>query len=69
LPSHPGLARVVDAWPMLPDAIRAGILAMIQTSCLHSRPWCDIDMSGKNGREFKTADSHSHPFAFHKGST
>jgi hypothetical protein len=38
LPSHPELARVVDAWPMLPEAIRAGILAMIQSSCLHSRP-------------------------------
>ncbi len=29
LPNDPGLAAVVDAWPDLPEAIRAGILAMI----------------------------------------
>ncbi len=29
LPDDPGLAAVVDAWPDLPEAIRAGILAMI----------------------------------------
>jgi hypothetical protein len=31
------LQRVLNAWPMLPEAIRAGILAMIQTSSLPSR--------------------------------
>ena len=28
--SDPDLAAVVDAWPTLPDAIRAGIGAMVQ---------------------------------------
>ena len=27
----PGLAKVIDAWPDLPEAIRTGILAMIET--------------------------------------
>jgi len=33
-PAHfpPDLAAVIDAWPMLPEAIRAGILAMIRAS-------------------------------------
>jgi hypothetical protein len=26
------LARVVEAWPALPDAIRAGILAMVNAA-------------------------------------
>jgi len=30
--TEPGLAAVVDAWPHLPEAIRAGILAMVMTS-------------------------------------
>jgi hypothetical protein len=25
----PDLARLIDAWPTLPDAIRAGILVMV----------------------------------------
>ena len=25
------LAQVVEAWPMLPDALKAGILAMVQS--------------------------------------
>jgi hypothetical protein len=28
----PDLARVIDAWPMLPAALRAGILAMIDVT-------------------------------------
>ena len=28
----PGLAEVADAWPTLPEAIRAGILAMVRAS-------------------------------------
>lgn len=27
-PMDPGLVAVIDAWPALPEAIRAGILAM-----------------------------------------
>ncbi|MCZ6651489.1 MAG: hypothetical protein O7D91_00455, partial [Planctomycetota bacterium] len=27
----PGLASVVEAWPTLPEAIRAGIVAMVRT--------------------------------------
>ena len=34
---HPDLHRVLDAWPTLPEALRAGILAM-------------IDAAGKTGR-------------------
>jgi len=29
----PDLARVIDAWPVLPAALRAGILAMIDAVC------------------------------------
>jgi hypothetical protein len=28
----PDLARLIDAWPTLPEAIRAGIIAMIQAA-------------------------------------
>jgi hypothetical protein len=28
----PDLARVVAAWPRLPDAIKAGVLAMVQAT-------------------------------------
>jgi hypothetical protein len=28
----PDLAAVVDAWPDLPEAIKAGILAMVRTA-------------------------------------
>jgi hypothetical protein len=31
-PLPPDLARLVDAWPSLPPAIKAGILAMIAAS-------------------------------------
>jgi hypothetical protein len=30
--SDPGLAAVVDAWPRLPEALRAGILAMVTST-------------------------------------
>jgi hypothetical protein len=30
--TDPDLARIVDAWPSLPDAIKAGILAMIEAA-------------------------------------
>jgi hypothetical protein len=26
------LARIVEAWPMLPDAMKAGIVAMVEAS-------------------------------------
>jgi hypothetical protein len=29
----PDLARLIDAWPTLPEALRAGILAMIDAAC------------------------------------
>jgi hypothetical protein len=29
----PELARVVDAWEQLPDAIRTGILALVEAAC------------------------------------
>jgi hypothetical protein len=29
---HPDLQRVLDAWPTLPEALRAGILAMIDAA-------------------------------------
>ena len=29
LPSDPELARLIDAWPTLPEALRTGILAMV----------------------------------------
>jgi hypothetical protein len=31
-PLDPDLAAVVDAWPALPAAIKAGILAMVQAA-------------------------------------
>jgi hypothetical protein len=31
-PLEPALAFVIDAWPTLPEAIRAGILAMIRAA-------------------------------------
>jgi hypothetical protein len=31
-PLDPDLAAVVDAWPTLPEPIRAGILGMIRTA-------------------------------------
>lgn len=31
-PSDPDLAAVIDAWPNLPEAIRAGIMAMVRSS-------------------------------------
>jgi hypothetical protein len=30
--NSPGLAAVVDAWPTLPEAIKAGILSMIKAA-------------------------------------
>jgi hypothetical protein len=30
--TDPDLARIVDAWPTLPEAIRAGIVAMVQAA-------------------------------------
>jgi len=32
LRNNPELARIADAWPMLPAAVRAGIMAMIDTA-------------------------------------
>jgi len=32
LPSDPGLAAVIDAWPELPEAVRAGIVAMVKAA-------------------------------------
>ena len=29
---HPDLAKVIDTWPDLPEAIQAAILAMVETS-------------------------------------
>jgi hypothetical protein len=29
------LAQLIDAWPTLPAALRAGILAMIDAACKH----------------------------------
>ncbi len=34
--TDPDLAAVVDAWPTLPEAIRAGILAMVKASRLEA---------------------------------
>jgi len=31
-PTDPELARLVEAWPKLPEAIRRGILAMVESS-------------------------------------
>ena len=30
--ADPGLARVVEAWPRLPEAIKVGILALVQAA-------------------------------------
>jgi hypothetical protein len=30
--NDPDLARVVEAWPALPEAIRAGIVAMVRAA-------------------------------------
>ena len=30
--ADPGLASVIDAWPKLPEPVRAGILAMVRAS-------------------------------------
>jgi hypothetical protein len=30
--ADPDLARIVGAWPMLPDALRAGIVAVVQAA-------------------------------------
>jgi hypothetical protein len=32
LPADPQLATIIDAWPKPPDAIRAGILAMLEAA-------------------------------------
>jgi hypothetical protein len=32
LPSDPELARLIDAWPTLPEALKAGIMAMIDSA-------------------------------------
>jgi len=29
---HPDLQAVIDAWPALPDAVKAGIVAMVKAS-------------------------------------
>ncbi len=31
-PIDPDLARLIDTWPNLPEAIRAGIVAMVNTA-------------------------------------
>jgi hypothetical protein len=31
-PDDPGLATVVDAWDLLPEAVRAGIVAMVRAA-------------------------------------
>jgi hypothetical protein len=40
-PSASDIARVVEAWPMLPEAVRRGIVAMVEAArsgeCSHSR--------------------------------
>ena len=33
LPQKGGLERLVEAWPDLPEAIRAGIVAMVRAAC------------------------------------
>jgi len=32
IPDDPDLAAVVEAWPKLPEAIKAGILAMVEAA-------------------------------------
>jgi hypothetical protein len=31
-PTDPDLCQVIDAWPTLPEAVRAGIVAMVKAS-------------------------------------
>jgi len=33
--TDPGLAAVLEAWPNLPDAIKAGVVAMVKASGAH----------------------------------
>ena len=35
--ADPDLAALIDAWPTLPDAIRAGIMAMVRSSAESGR--------------------------------
>jgi len=35
-PIHPDLAAVIEAWPRLPEAVRAGIVAMVKAA---EREW------------------------------
>ena len=39
-PSDPDLAELIDAWPTLPEAIRAGILAMVRAISPHFAGEC-----------------------------
>jgi len=32
LPKYPELANIFEAWPSLPEAVKAGIMAMVQAS-------------------------------------
>jgi hypothetical protein len=32
LPADPGLATVIDAWERLPEAVRAGIVALVKAA-------------------------------------
>ena len=63
--------RILEAWPTLPEALRAGILAMIQSAQQPGKQAVGHKTKCPTGpwRPFKTAHSHSDPFAFHKGST
>src|SRR5881227_2241382 len=55
----PELARVIHAWPHLPDAIRRGILAMIGT-CQGSEPDCVGSDSAYHGAAGKPRQSLVH---------
>ena len=35
--SHPDLAAVVDSWPTLPEAVKAGIVAMVEATQTNER--------------------------------
>jgi len=38
-PLDPDLARILDAWPNLPEPIRAAMLAMVASACpAHKAP-------------------------------